>query len=38
MQCVEKVCESGVLTADLGGTAKTVEVTAAVVEEIKRMN
>ncbi|KAL2813114.1 hypothetical protein BJX63DRAFT_231299 [Aspergillus granulosus] len=38
MQCVENVCESGVLTGDLGGNAKTVEVTAAVVEEIKRLN
>ncbi|OJJ00559.1 hypothetical protein ASPVEDRAFT_27283 [Aspergillus versicolor CBS 583.65] len=38
MQCVERVCESGVLTADLGGKATTVEVTSAVVEEIKRLN
>lgn len=37
MQCVERVCESGVLTADLGGKATTVEVTSAVVEEIKRL-
>lgn len=34
MQCVESVCEKGILTADLGGNAKTKEVTAAVVEEI----
>jgi len=34
MECVEKVCEKGILTADLGGSAKTREVTAAVVEEI----
>ncbi len=37
MQCVERVCESGVLTADLGGKATTVEVASAVVEEIKRL-
>ena len=35
MECVETVCEKGILTADLGGTAKTVEVTDAVCEEIK---
>jgi len=34
MECVEKVCEKGILTADLGGSAKTKEVTAAVVGEI----
>ncbi|KKK14955.1 hypothetical protein P175DRAFT_0477464 [Aspergillus ochraceoroseus IBT 24754] len=38
MQCVERVCEAGFLTADLGGKATTVEVTAAVVEEIKWLN
>ncbi|KAH7001228.1 hypothetical protein EDB80DRAFT_87238 [Ilyonectria destructans] len=36
MQCVENVCEAGVLSADLGGTATTKEVTAAVVAEIKK--
>lgn len=34
MGCVERVCERGILTADLGGTAGTAEVTVAVVEEI----
>ncbi|KAH8734467.1 hypothetical protein BGZ61DRAFT_503165 [Ilyonectria robusta] len=36
MQCVENVCDAGVLSADLGGTATTKEVTAAVVAEIKK--
>jgi isocitrate/isopropylmalate dehydrogenase len=36
LDCVERVCERGVMTADLGGNAKTAEVTAAVVEEIRR--
>ena len=35
MQCVENVCEKGIVTADLGGSAKTVEVTRAVCDEIK---
>lgn len=35
MQAVGKVCESGVTTRDLGGSATTKEVTAAVVAEIK---
>lgn len=34
MDSVEKVCESGVLTGDLGGQATTKEVTAAVVAEL----
>ncbi|GAA6004508.1 hypothetical protein JCM10207_000758 [Rhodosporidiobolus poonsookiae] len=34
MEAVERVCEKGIKTGDLGGTAKTVEVTAAVVQEI----
>jgi isocitrate/isopropylmalate dehydrogenase len=34
MESVEKVCESGVLTGDLGGQATTKEVTAAVVAEL----
>jgi isocitrate/isopropylmalate dehydrogenase len=37
MQCVETVCERGVLTQDLGGTATTKEVTAAVVAEIRKL-
>ncbi|PKS11141.1 hypothetical protein jhhlp_002902 [Lomentospora prolificans] len=36
MRCVEAVCASGVATVDLGGTATTKEVTAAVVAEIKK--
>jgi isocitrate/isopropylmalate dehydrogenase len=35
MECVERVCERGVMTADLGGSAGTKEVTAAVVAEIR---
>lgn len=37
MQAVEKVCESGVTTRDLGGSATTKEVTAAVVAEIEKL-
>ncbi|KAI8719719.1 D-malate dehydrogenase [Fusarium sp. LHS14.1] len=36
MEVVETVCESGVVTQDLGGKATTKEVTAAVVAEIKK--
>ncbi|KAK6536928.1 hypothetical protein TWF281_001135 [Arthrobotrys megalospora] len=36
MECVERVCEKGIKTTDLGGTATTIEVTAAVCEEIER--
>lgn len=32
---VERGCEKGVVTADLGEAAKTVDVTKAVIEEIK---
>lgn len=35
MLSVERVCSSGVMTADLGGTASTREVTAAVVADIR---
>lgn len=35
MECVESVCERGVVTKDLGGKAGTKEVTAAVVREIR---
>lgn len=35
MECVEAVCEAGITTADLGGSASTKDVTAAVVKEIK---
>ncbi|KAF3931463.1 hypothetical protein ABW19_dt0203793 [Dactylella cylindrospora] len=36
MECVERVCEKGIKTADLGGKATTIEVTNAVCEEIER--
>lgn len=35
MKSVENICSSGVLTGDLGGTATTKEVTAAVVADIR---
>ncbi|KAF3767017.1 tartrate dehydrogenase [Cryphonectria parasitica EP155] len=35
LDAVERVCEKGVVTADLGGTAKTTDVTSAVCEVIK---
>lgn len=35
MRSVEKVCSDGVMTADLGGSATTKEVTAAVVADIR---
>ncbi|PYH43761.1 putative tartrate dehydrogenase [Aspergillus saccharolyticus JOP 1030-1] len=37
LTAVENVCEAGVLTADLGGTATTKEVTDAVVAEIQQL-
>ncbi|KAJ5542404.1 hypothetical protein N7535_004824 [Penicillium sp. DV-2018c] len=37
LECVENVCEQGVLTRDLGGTATTKQVTDAVVKEIKKL-
>lgn len=37
MGCVERVCGSGVVTKDLGGTATTKEVTKAVCEEIDKL-
>ena len=37
MECVENVIERGIRTKDLGGSSKTVEVTEAVCEEIKRV-
>ncbi|KAK5094589.1 hypothetical protein LTR70_004024 [Exophiala xenobiotica] len=36
LECTEKVCESGTVTADLGGSAKTADVTRAVCEEIRK--
>ncbi|ROW04418.1 hypothetical protein VMCG_05039 [Cytospora schulzeri] len=35
LEAVERVCERGIVTADLGGKAKTVEVTNAVCDEIR---
>lgn len=35
LDTVEQVCESGVVTADLGGKATTKDVTAAVVKALK---
>lgn len=35
MKSVERVCSSGIMTGDLGGTATTREVTAAVVADIR---
>ncbi|KAK7755388.1 hypothetical protein SLS62_002615 [Diatrype stigma] len=35
LDSVERVCEKGIVTADLGGTARTVDVTNAVCDEIK---
>lgn len=35
MDAVENVCEKGIVTKDLGGKAKTQDVTNAVIEEIK---
>lgn len=37
MGCVERVCEKGVLTRDLGGTAMTKDVTRAVCDEIEKL-
>lgn len=37
MECVEKVCRAGVLTADLGGTATTQDVVDAVKREIEHL-
>lgn len=36
LDIVETVCEKGIMTKDLGGTATTVEVTNAVCDEIHR--
>ncbi|KUI55876.1 putative tartrate dehydrogenase/decarboxylase TtuC' [Cytospora mali] len=35
LEAVEQVCERGIVTADLGGNAKTVDVTNAVCDEIR---
>lgn len=36
LECAETVCENGVMTKDLGGSATTIEVTDAVCAEIER--
>jgi isocitrate/isopropylmalate dehydrogenase len=36
LDIVETVCENGIMTRDLGGTATTKEVTAAVCAEIEK--
>ena len=35
LECVERVCEKGIKTTDLGGSANTAQVTAAVCDEIR---
>lgn len=35
LDAVERVCENGIVTADLGGASKTDDVTKAVCEEIR---
>ena len=37
LECVERVCEQGIVTRDLGGTAKTSDVTDAVCLEIQHL-
>lgn len=37
MESVERVCEKGILTGDLGGKATTKEVTEAVMAEIQQI-
>lgn len=37
LDAVERVCEKGIVTADLGGTSKTDDVTKAVCEEIRNL-
>ena len=38
MKAVEQVCEDGIMTPDVGGTATTQQVTDAVCEAIRRAN
>lgn len=38
MRAVERVCQDGVMTPDIGGSARTVEVTEAVIEAIRGAN
>jgi len=35
LEVVQKVCEKGIMTKDLGGSATTIEVTNAVCAEIE---
>lgn len=37
LDSVETVCEKGIVTRDLGGTATTAEVTNAVCDEIEKV-
>lgn len=37
LDCVENVCERGILTRDLGGMATTKDVTDAVVAEVEKL-
>jgi isocitrate/isopropylmalate dehydrogenase len=36
LDIVESVCEAGIMTKDLGGSASTIEVTNAVCEAIEK--
>jgi len=36
LEIVESVCQKGIMTKDLGGSATTVEVTNAVCDEIQK--
>jgi isocitrate/isopropylmalate dehydrogenase len=36
LDVVETICEKGITTRDLGGTASTKEVTSAVCDEVER--
>lgn len=38
MVAVDQVCQSGIMTPDVGGTANTIEVTQAVIEAIRGAN
>lgn len=38
MNAVEKVCEAGIITPDVGGKATTKEVTDAVIDAIYSSN
>lgn len=37
LEIVENVCEAGLITKDLGGSATTVQVTDTVCKEIQRV-